>query len=188
MQAWQAGDNDKAMLALPAHACDEQLGQPPETAPYSIERRAMPALMKFLHVLAAMAWLGGIGFMLLALRPAAAELLLPPQRLPLIAQVLRRFFALVWASIAVLLLTGLAMLLAVGMKQAPVGWHLMLGLGLLMFALFGHLYFGPFSRLKQAVSAGNWPEGGRRVGQIATLAGVNLGLGALAIAAVLFII
>ena len=130
-------------------------------APHSNESLLMPALMKFLHVLAAIAWLGGISFML---------------------------FALAWASIAILLLSGLAMLLAVGMKNAPAGWHAMLGIGLVMFALFGHLYFGPFRRLKQAVSASNWPEGGRRVGQIATLALVNLVLGVLAIAAVFFMV
>jgi len=156
-------------------------------APHSNERLPMPALMKFLHVLAAIAWLGGISFMLLALRPAAAELLTPPQRLPLMAQTLQRFFTLVWATIVVLLLSGLAMLLGVGMKNAPAGWHAMLGIGLVMFALFGHLYFGPFRRLKQAVSAADWPEGGRRVGQIATLATVNLALGVLAIGAVYFL-
>lgn len=126
--------------------------------------------------------------MLLALRPVAAELLAPAQRLPLITQVLQRFFVLVWASIALLFLTGLTMLLSVGMKQAPVGWHLMLGLGLMMFALFGHLYFGPFRRLKQAVSAAHWPEGGCHAGQISTLATINLVLGILAIGAVIFII
>ena len=126
--------------------------------------------------------------MLFALRPAAVELLAPPQRLPLIMQTLQRFFRLVWITIIVLLLTGLARLLAVGMKNAPAGWHAMLGIGLVMFALFGHLYFGPFRRLKQAVSAADWPEGGRRVGQIATLALVNLVLGALAIAAVFFMV
>lgn len=148
----------------------------------------MLPLMKFLHLLAAIAWLGGVSFMLLALRPAATRLLLPPQRLPLIAQVLQRFFALVWVTIVLLLLTGLAMLLGVGMKNAPTGWHLMFGLGLVMFALFGHLYFGPFRRLKLAVAATDWPEGGRRVGQIATLATVNLTLGVVAIAAVVFLV
>ena len=147
----------------------------------------MTALMKFLHLAAAIVWLGGICFMLFSLRPVAAELLAPPQRLPLIAQVLRRFFAAVWLTMAILLVTGLIMLLGAGMKNAPVGWHLMLGIGVLMFALFGHLYFGPFRRLRQAVSASDWPEGGRRVGQIATLAMVNLALGAVAIAAVIFL-
>lgn len=148
----------------------------------------MPALMKFLHILAAIAWLGGVSFMLFALRPAAGQLLAPPQRLPLIAAVLKRFFLLVWPAIAILLLSGLAMLLGVGMKNAPKGWHMMFGIGILMFLLFGHLYFGPFRRLKLAVAAADWPEGGRRVGQIATLATVNLALGALAIAAVIFFV
>ena len=147
----------------------------------------MIALMKFLHIAAAIVWLGGVSFMLFALRAAAAEQLAPPQRVPLIAQVLRRFFVLVWISIAALLASGLGMMLGVGMKNAPIGWHIMFGLGLLMFALFGHLYFGPFRRLKLAVAAANWPDGGVRIGQIAALAQVNLVLGALAIAAVIFL-
>ena len=57
-----------------------------------------------------------------------------------------------------------------------------------MFAVFGHLYFGPFRRLKQAITAANWPEGGRRAGQIAMLAYLNLFLGGLAIAAVFFLV
>ena len=146
----------------------------------------MTALMKFLHLAASIAWLGGVSFMLFALRPAAVQLA-PPQRLPLIADVLQRFFRLVWTAIAVLLVTGLWMLLTVGMKNAPTGWHLMFGIGLLMFALFGHLYFGPYRRLKLAVVAADWPESGRRVAQIATLATVNLVLGAIAIAAVIFL-
>lgn len=146
----------------------------------------MLALMKFLHIAAAIAWLGGISFMLFALRPAAGQLP-PPQRLPLIASVLHRFFMLVWPAIAVLLLTGLGMLLRVGMKNAPLGWHLMMGVGIVMFLMFGHLYFGPFRRLKLAVAASDWPEGGRRVGQIAKLATLNLALGAIAIAGVIFL-
>jgi uncharacterized membrane protein len=143
----------------------------------------MNNLMNFLHVIAAIVWMGGVSFMLFALRPAAMDLP-PPQRLPLMAQVLRRFFRLVWLCIGLLLATGLVMLLGVGMKQAPVGWHLMLGIGLLMFAVFGHLYFGPFRRLHAAVEAADWPQAGQKLGQIAKLAQLNLALGALAIAAV----
>jgi len=144
---------------------------------------AMNTLMNFLHVSAAIVWLGGMSFMLFALRPAVMALP-PAQRPPLMAQVLRRFFMLVWPSIGLLLVTGLVMLLGVGMRQAPVGWHLMLGIGLLMFAVFGHLYFGPFRRLRAAVEVADWPQAGQRVGQIAKLAPLNLALGALAIAAV----
>lgn len=151
------------------------------------ERPSMPALMKFLHIAAAIVWLGGMGFMLFALRPAVTAQLPPPQRLPLVALVLRRFFVLVWPAIGLLLLTGLSMLMAVGMNNAPLGWHLMFGIGLVMFALFGHLYFGPFRRLLKAVTAADWPEGGRCMGQIASLAVTNLALGAVAIISVIFL-
>ena len=125
--------------------------------------------------------------MLLALRPAATKLQKPPQRLPLIALTLKRFFSLVWVTIAVLLVSGLWMLLAVGMKNAPAGWHAMLGIGLLMFALFGHIYFGPYRRLEKAVEKADWADADRRASQIAMLSTVNLGLGVLAIAAVYFL-
>jgi len=102
----------------------------------------------------------------------------------MMAQIPMRFFRLVWLCIGLRLATGLVRLLGVGMKQAPVGWHLMLGIGLLMFAVFGHLYFGPFRRLHAAVEAADWPQAGQKLGQLAKLAQLNLALGALAIAAV----
>jgi len=148
----------------------------------------MPVLMKFLHIAAAIVWLGGISFKLVALRPAASAQLAPPRRLPPMAGVQQNFFKLVWLAVGLLLLTGLAMLPAVGMKTAPLGWHVMFGIGLLMFALFGHLCFGPCRRLKLKVAATDWPEGGRRGGQIATSASLALAPGGLATAAVIFLV
>ena len=145
----------------------------------------MHQLILFFHLAAAIFWMGGMAFMVLALRPVLAEQLPPPQRLPVLAAVLKRFFAVVAASIAVLLLTGLAMLMDSGMAKAPPGWHAMLGLGLAMMLVFGHIYFSAYRKLKLAVAAADWPEGGRRAGQIAMLVKINLGLGWLAIAAVM---
>jgi len=147
---------------------------------------AMTDLLKLFHLAAAVLWLGGMGFMLYALRPSAL-MLQPPVRLPLMVAVLSRFFVIVWSVIAILLLTGFGMLLATGMKAAPMGWHLMTGIGVLMFLIFGHLYFGPFRRLQIAVTAANWTEGGRHMGQIATLATLNFALGWVAIAAVMLV-
>ena len=144
-------------------------------------------LAKLLHLIAAIVWMGGMTFMLFALRPAAMQLLQPPTRAPLMATAMGRFFPLVWLSIAVLLFTGTGMLMAVGMKAAPLGWHLMLGIGVLMFAIFGHLYFGPFRRLKLAVTATDWPEAGRRLGQIQKMVQLNFALGWLAIACVILV-
>ena len=140
--------------------------------------------IKLTHLAAAIVWLGGMTFILGALRPVAMAQLQPPVRLPFMAGVLGRFFVAVWASIAVLLLSGVFMLATVGMKNAPAGWHLMLGLGLLMFAIFGHLYFGPWRRMKAAVAVANWPEAGRCMGQIHPLVVLNFVLGWLAVALV----
>ena len=145
----------------------------------------MSLAAKLLHLVAAVIWLGGMTFMLGALRPVAVAQLPPPARLPLLTAVLHRFFVAVWICVAVLLLTGTYLLANAGMKNAPVGWHLMLGIGLVMVAVFAHIYFAPFRRLKLAVAAGNWPEGARRIGQVVLLAKINLGLGWIAIAAVL---
>ncbi len=145
----------------------------------------MRQLILFFHLAAAIFWVGGMAFMVMALRPVLHEQLAPPQRLPLIAAVLRRFFAVVAVSIAVLLATGLPMLLETGMAKAPPGWHAMLGLGLIMMLVFGHIYFSPYRKLKLAVAAADWPQGGRCVGLITLLVKINLGLGWLAIAAVL---
>lgn len=144
----------------------------------------MTSLLKFLHIAAAIIWMGGMAFTLLALRPVAIAQLAPPVRLPLLAAVLTRFFLMVWISIALLAATGLPMLMQLGMKAAPPGWHAMAGIGLLMFLVFGHLYFGPFRRLRQAVAQADWPEGGKRMGQIAWLVRLNFTLGWVAIAAV----
>ena len=144
----------------------------------------MTDISKLLHLVAAIVWLGGMSFLLLALRPVAISQLPPPQRLPLLAAVLKRFFGLVWIAIALLLLTGTGMLLAVGMKAAPLGWHLMLGIGLLMMLIFAHLYFAPFGRLKRAVAAADWPSGGKAMASMHPFVLLNFVLGWLAIAAV----
>lgn len=137
---------------------------------------------KFLHISAAIFWLGGIGFLLFALRPAAMAQLAPDTRLPLMTAVLRRFFTMVWIAIAVLALTGGYLFTTA--SPAPAGWHAMAGIGVLMFLLFGHVYFGPFRRLRAAVALRDWPAGGRSIGQIVLFARIVFALGWLAIGAV----
>jgi uncharacterized membrane protein len=124
-------------------------------------------------------------FMVLALRGPATQQLAPPVRLPLLAAVLGRFFVMVGISIGVLWGTGLPMFLSAPGGNTPAGWHVMAGLGLVMSLIFAHIYFAPYRRLRRAVAAADWPEGGRRMGQITLLAKINLALGWLAIGAVL---
>ena len=145
----------------------------------------MRNLLVFLHLAAAIFWMGGMGFVLLALRPALHAQLPPPQRLPLMVQVLRRFFLVVAITIAVLLATGVPLLVQVPGAGAPRGWHAMAGLGIVMMLVFAHIWFAPFRRMQRAVAAQDWPVGGKNVNQIATLVQLNFALGWIAIAAVL---
>ncbi|HVZ46789.1 MAG TPA: CopD family protein [Ramlibacter sp.] len=145
----------------------------------------MRNLILFLHLAAAIFWMGGMAFTVLALRPVLHAALEPALRLPIMVRVLGRFFAVVAASIAVLLPSGLWMFSQSGMNATPPGWHAMATLGALMMLVFGHIFFSPYRRLKLAVAALDWPEAGRRMGQITLLVKINLGLGWLAIAAVM---
>ncbi len=137
-----------------------------------------------LHVLSAAVWVGGMFFAYMALRPAAASLLEPPQRLPLWAGTFARFFPWVWAAIVLLLGSGYWMIFSVfgGMGNIGIYVHVMNGLGILMMLLFFHVFFAPFRRLKRAVAAQDWPAGAKALAQIRILIGINLMLGLLTIA------
>jgi len=141
--------------------------------------------IQWLHLAAGIVWLGGMTLLLWAVRPAATGTLPPPQRLPLMHQVLARFFVLVWIAIAVLLASGFWMFTTADMKLAPRGWHVMAGLGSLMCLFFAHLYFAPFRRLGRAVAAQDWPAGGQAMGQIHPLVLTNFVLGWAAVLAVM---
>jgi len=132
-----------------------------------------------LHILATVVWVGGMFFAYLALRPVAATLLEPPVRLTLWSQVFQRFFPWVWASIVILLSTGLWMIFTVfgGMADIGIYIHLMLTLGLVMIFLFSHIFFGPYPKLNQAISDSNWPLAGQALNKIRQLIATNLTLG-----------
>ncbi|MGB3620154.1 hypothetical protein FT643_22485 [Ketobacter sp. MCCC 1A13808] len=142
------------------------------------------AIALALHVLSVVIWVGGMFFAYMALRPVAAQLLEPPLRLQLWSQVFARFFP--WVSLAVVLIlaTGLWMIFGFygGMGQTRPYIHIMMLLGLIMTAIYGHVFFAPYRRLKQAVAGQDWAEGGRRLGQIRMLIGINLSLGLVVVA------
>ena len=141
-------------------------------------------LSLFLHVLSVVVWVGGMFFAYMALRPVAAGVLEPPQRLTLWAGVFDKFFPWVWVSVVLILLTGLHMLMVFGGASAPLYALAMLVLGVAMMLIFGHVFFAPYKKLKCAVAAQDWKAGGAALGQIRMLIGINLSLGLLTIAVV----
>jgi uncharacterized membrane protein len=137
----------------------------------------------FFHVLGVVVWVGGMFFAYLALRPAAAQLLEPPQRLALWQETLRRFFNWVWLAVALVLASGLWMLFEMGgFAGAPLHVHAMLLLGLVMMAIFVQVFFAPFRHLSMHVGAKDWKAAGVALNQIRQRVALNLILGLLTIA------
>ena len=137
-----------------------------------------------LHTLAAVVWVGGMFFAYMVLRASAGPLE-PPLRLALWARVFGRFFPWVWASIAVLLASGYAMLFLGfgGFAGAGLHIHIMQATGILMMLLFLHLFFAPWRKLSRAVEQGALPDAAAALNQIRRIVAVNLVLGLITVAA-----
>ncbi|MGL4231597.1 MAG: CopD family protein [Casimicrobium sp.] len=141
-------------------------------------------LLKTLHVLAIILWIGGMIYTLFFLRPAVASLD-GPARVKLMHDVLARFFkAVLWAA-TIAVGSGIWMLGRVakqtvqagGSFSMPTEWIVMAALGILMFLIFGHIRFALFKRLQRAVAASDWAAGGIALNTIRQWVMINLGIG-----------
>ena len=147
-----------------------------------------PAL-KLAHLLSIIAWVGGMAFAHFFLRPAV-QALEPPQRLTLMRDVLQRFLAAMALAVAVVLLSGLALIGLAHMAGAqalamPPAWTFMAILGLVMVAIFVGIWLRLFPRLNQAVNARQWPHAAAALAPIRHWVGVNLTLGVVIVAVVM---
>lgn len=147
----------------------------------------MTELWLFLHVAAVVVWIGGMVFAHFCLRPAALRLLEPPQRLPLWAATLGAFLRYTAVAVALILLSGFALFFEAGFKQAPIGWHVMMTLGLVMAGIFAWVYGVLYPRLRRHAEAGAWPEAGAALNGIRRLVTTNLVLALAILAAALFL-
>jgi uncharacterized membrane protein len=142
------------------------------------------ATLKALHLLSIIFWVGGMAFAHFCLRPAVVALE-PPIRLTLMHDILRRFFAVVSASIVIALLSGLGMMgifsssaaqSGVALKM-PLAWMVMATLGIVMMLLFGHIRFVLFKRLQRAVHDSKWAAAAAALASIRVWVRANLAIG-----------
>lgn len=153
------------------------------------------ATLKLLHILSIVVWIGGMVFAHFFLRPAAQSLE-APQRLRLMHAVLQRFFRAVSVAVLVVLASGVWMIGRVAKETVqaglpfnmPLGWTVMVVLGVLMMAIFGHIRFALFKRLSRAVEASDWAAGGAALAAVRTWVSINLVLGVLVVAATLLLV
>lgn len=132
----------------------------------------------FIHLLCAAFWVGGMATMHFAVRPAAVATLEPPLRLRMMAATLRRFFVGVDASVALLFVTGVVMILATGGFRS-VHWHVqaMMGLAIVMAAIYVYIRASVFKALRRAVADSEWPKAASLLNTVRQLVGMNLVLG-----------
>ncbi len=139
-------------------------------------------LLKAIHVLSIIVWVGGMVFSQYFLRPAL-PLLEPPQRLALMNEVLRRFFGTVFVASLLALVSGAWMLhvsaRAAGFGGLPVSWWMMAMLGTVMVVIFLNIRFMWFPNMSRQVAAQDWAAAGRTLSAIRRLVGINLMLGIL---------
>ncbi|HEY1934633.1 MAG TPA: CopD family protein [Acetobacteraceae bacterium] len=127
------------------------------------------------HILCAVIWVGGMFFAYLVLRPSLS-VLDPPQRLLLHTQIFRRFFLIIWHVMPLILLTGFGVVFGVYGGPANLRWNVqaMMGLGLIMSAIFVFIVFGPYARFRRTTDRTRMAA---NIDAIRKLIGVNLVLG-----------
>ena len=140
-------------------------------------------LLLFIHLTSVIAWVGGMVFAYFCLRPAAARVLEPPQRLPLWSAAFGHFFVIVRIAVAAIVLSGATMLYLAGFAHAPVGWHAMLLLGLVMAGVFVYIDRSLYPQLRRHAAASEWKPAAAALNRIRQLVALNLVLSVFTIAA-----
>ncbi len=142
------------------------------------------SLVYSLHVLAALVWVGGMFFAWMVLRPAAVKALEGPARLKLWVEVFQGFFRWVWVAVVLLPVSGVGMLHMHfnGFEPAPRYVQVMMGLYVVMTALFIRIQALMLPELRTAVIAQDWPAGAAVLGKIRRLVGINLIVGLVLVA------
>jgi uncharacterized membrane protein len=143
------------------------------------------AILRSIHLLGVVAWVGGMFFAVACLRPAAAAVLEPPQRVALMRAALGRFLDVAGVA-AVLVLASGAWLFTKATRTSvkagigfalPIDWLVMAVLGVVMVAVYGYIRLALWHRLAHAAADGAWPAAGALLGRIRTLVALNVVLG-----------
>lgn len=146
----------------------------------------MPVIAITAHVLAVIVWIGGMFFGLVALRPAMKGMdTLAAARFW--SSLLSHYLPWLWAAILVLLASGIYMVFNGfgGFAQLPWFVHFMMGIGIFMMLLSGHLTFSGFKKLKRAVAANDEALAAKAVRHIKLITDVNLVLGLLVVVVIM---
>jgi uncharacterized membrane protein len=136
---------------------------------YTTSDLAIMSAMNWLHLLATVAWIGGVLINVIVLSPAAKESLEPPMMMRLWGAVMKRFRVIVYVCMAVFIGTGIVMMF----MNSAYGdtfdfgdtWTLFLVikhiLVLILIIVGIYMLEGVFPKLKKLAAKGPSPELGK---------------------------
>ena len=139
------------------------------------------AILRSIHLLGVIAWVGGMFFVISSLRPAAAALE-PPQRVVLMRAALGRFLDVAGIAALLVLASGAWMIgtttrtsvkAGIGVTM-PIDSLVMAALGLVMIAVYVWIRLGPWKRLRRAADAQAWADAAAALARIRALVVFNL--------------
>ena len=95
------------------------------------------------------------------------------------SETFERFFPWVWGSVVVLPFTGYWMIFSMfgSFDSTPLYALIMQYIGLAMIAIYLHVFFAPYRRLRRFVADEDFPAAGKQLAQIRKLIALNLSLG-----------
>jgi uncharacterized membrane protein len=158
---------------------------------YTSSELAILSAMNWLHLLATVAWIGGVFINVLVLSPAAKESLEPPMMMRLWGGLMKRFQKMVYVSMAIFIGTGIVMMF----MNSAYGdtfdfgdtWTLFLVIKhvLVLFLIIVGIYMfqSVFPKLKKLAAKGPSPELGKAEKRQRVVATISLILGILILAA-----
>ncbi len=132
-------------------------------------------MVRVVHLLGAVVWVGGMFFVLLIMRPALSSLD-PSRRVDIYRSVFHRFFRMIWVVMPGMLLTGYLMVYGElgGFAGAQWNVHMMHMFGLAMSAIFLGTWFRPYRAFRDGQ--------GRAIDIIRPMIVANLVLGLVTVA------
>lgn len=146
----------------------------------------MMSFMKLIHLLSIVVWVGGMFFAYVVLRPSAAEILQPPERLRLWDKVFKQFFNWVWLAVFLVLVSGFyTIYLMGGFAGLPMYINLMMLLGIIMMLIYVYVFFKCYVPFNRQVAKQEWPAAGAMLATIRKLVALNLSIGLLTVAVVI---
>ena len=68
------------------------------------------------------------------------------------------------------------------MENVGLHIHVMQAIGIVMIAIYLHVFFAPYRRMNRAIAGGDFAAAGRQLAVVRRLVGINLALGLVTIA------